>query len=86
MQCVINYNQDDRRCIIIPNAEDTKKYRVLVNGELVIEPINLEHGDRILIGSHHYFLFVDPLVDPDENVEYEVALKEANKEQMGLFE
>lgn len=76
----MNYNEDDRRTVIIPNEEDTKKYRVMVNGELVIEPIDIKHGDRILIGSHHYFLFVDPLVDYDEEVDYEMAVKEANKE------
>jgi len=62
----LNYNEDDRRTVIIPNEEDTKKYRVMVNGELIIEPTVIQHGDRILIGSHHYFLFVDPLVDYDE--------------------
>jgi hypothetical protein len=79
-QCTLNYNEDDRRTVLIPNTEDTKKYRVLVNGELIVEPTAVQHGDRILIGSHHYFLFVDPLVDADEQVDYEAAMKEANKE------
>lgn len=85
-QCTLNYNEDDRRTVIIPNTEDTKKYKVMVNGELIVEPTDIQHGDRILIGSHHYFLFVDPLVDADEQVDYEAAMKEANKEQMSLFE
>lgn len=58
----------------------------MVNGELIIEPTVIQHGDRILIGSHHYFLFVDPLVDYDEQVDYEMAVKEANKEQMSMIE
>ena len=51
-----------------------------MNGELIVEPTDIQHGDRILNGSHHYFLFVDPLVDADEQVDYEAAMKEANKE------
>ena len=34
----INYNSDERTCIISPNAEDNKKYRVMVNGEILEAP------------------------------------------------
>lgn len=40
----------------------------------------LTHGDRLLFGSHHYFLFVDPSVNPEETYEWELAMKEANKD------
>lgn len=49
-----------------PNTDDPKKYQVKVNGEMIEEPVTLVHGDRILIGSHHYYLFVDPMVNYDE--------------------
>ena len=68
----------------MPNKEDKVKYRVLVNGELVEAPKLLEHGDRVLVGLHHYFLFVDPKINYDEECEYEIAMKEANKEQMAM--
>ncbi len=52
----------------------------MVNGELVTKPVRLQHGDRVLCGLHHYFLYVDPCVNYDEECDYEIALKEANKE------
>jgi len=48
---------------LIPNEEDPSKYPVKVNGELVNENLSLQHGDRILIGTHQYYLYVDPMVD-----------------------
>jgi len=59
---------------------------VLVNGEIVEGPLLLQHGDRVLVGLHHYFLFVDPQINLDESCDYEVAMKEANKEQMGIMQ
>jgi len=85
LQCLINYSSEERRCMLVPNQEDFKKYKVMVNGELVEEAIPLKHRDRILIGSHHYFLFVDPMINFEENYEWEDAMKEANKEQMSMF-
>ena len=46
----------------------------------------LKHGDRLLVGSHYYYIYVDPMIDPDEQVEFEFALKEANKDQMMMLE
>jgi hypothetical protein len=42
------------------------------------ENVNIKHGDRILIGTNHYWLYCDPKKNPNEMVEYEVAMKEAN--------
>jgi len=33
-----------------------------------------------MIGSHHYYLFVDPLVNFDLSFDWEEAMKEANKD------
>ena len=63
-QCTINYNADERRAMLLPN-EDPVKYSVKVNGERVEEPHRLHHGDRILVGSHHYYVYVDPKIDND---------------------
>jgi hypothetical protein len=34
-QCVLEYNDADRKTMIQPNQEDKTKYRVMVNGELI---------------------------------------------------
>ena len=81
---MLDYSPDDRRTTLVPNREDLKKFRVLVNGEPVEAPRLLQHGDRVLVGLHHYFLFVDPHINPEEHCDYEVAMKEANKEQMAM--
>lgn len=83
-QCMLDYSPDDRRTTILPNADDSKKYRVMVNGEPIEGPKLLMHGDRVLVGLHHYFLFVDPTVNFNEECDYETAMKEANKEQMSI--
>lgn len=51
-----------------------------MNGELLTEPRALQHGDRVLFGSHHYFLYCDPQVNSEEMIDWEEAMKEANKE------
>lgn len=56
----------------------------MLNGEQVDGPRLLQHGDRILVGLLHYFLFVDPHVNHNEFCDYEFAMKEANKEQMSI--
>ena len=83
-QCTLVYNEDDRSTVLHPNEEDPNNYKVKVNGELVEEPKKLEHGDRILVGGHHYYLFVDPQINNDEQVEWEEAMKEANKKELEL--
>jgi hypothetical protein len=35
-----------------------------------------------LIGSHHYFIYTDPQINPEEMIEWEEAMKEANKAQL----
>ena len=68
--------------MLIPNAEDPIKYSVMHNGErLEGEPVRLEHGDRILVGSHHYYIYVDPKIADDPEYDYDSAVKEANKDR-----
>lgn len=58
----------------------------MVNGEVVDSSLQLEHGDRVLIGLHHYYLYVDPHVDYNSVCDYEVAMKEANRDAMGMLQ
>ena len=44
------------------------------------------HGDRLLIGTHHYYLHVDPALNPDETYEWEAAMKEANADQLKILD
>lgn len=46
----------------------------------------LKHGDRILVGTHHYYLFVDPEINAEETYDWEIAMKEANKDQMKMLD
>lgn len=85
-QCKIMYNPNSRTATLLPNNEDNKKFKVTVNGELVTQPLNLEHGDRVLVGLHHYYLFVDPTIDYYATCEYEMAMKEANRDAMGMLQ
>ena len=79
--CIINYDEELRMAIIMPNSEDPEKYHIKVNGQPVVsENVNIKHGDRILIGTNHYWLYVDPKKNKDEMIDYETAMKQANAE------
>ena len=82
---MIEYLPEERRATLVPNLEDSKKYRVMVNGVLCEKDRLLVHGDRVLVGLYHYFIYVDPLINMDEMFEYEDAMKEANKDAMGML-
>ena len=80
--CVFNYEENTRVATIFPNEEDAEKFVVKVNGEVLKEPRTVVHGDRILVGNHHYYIYCDPGVNPDEMVDWTTAMKEANAEAM----
>ena len=84
-QCSINYDSEEKTAMLSPNEDDPAKYPVKINGERIESPKRLLHGDRILIGSHHYYLYVDPLIDNTAQCDWETAMKEANKDQMNLL-
>ena len=81
----IVYDSNNRQSVIYPNEEDNAKYKTTINGELLTEPRQLLHGDRILIGSHHYFIYTDPHINPEEMIDWEEASKEANREQLAAL-
>ena len=76
----MNFNSDERKSTLVPNDEDPSKYPVKVNGELANENITLQHGDRILIGTHQYYLYVDPMIDAEAAYDWNEANKEANRD------
>ena len=79
-QCCLNYNSDERNCTLLPNDEDVAKFVVKVNGDRLEEPLQLQHGDRVLIGDYQYYHYCDPLVDDEALGDYNAAMKEANRE------
>ena len=76
----MEFNEGSRTAVMHPNSDDPEKFKTFVNGEIVTEPTELKHGDRVLFGSHNYFIFVDPQVNVDENIEWEEAMKEVCKD------
>lgn len=36
----------------------------------------------MLFGNHNYFIFCDPQINPEENVDWETAMKEVYKDQL----
>ena len=85
--CLIKYDSGSRSATVYPNAEDPEKYSIKVNGTPVIaEPIPLNHGDRLLVGNHHYWIYCDPEINKDEMVNWEVAMKEANADSLKILD
>ena len=85
--CVIVYDEGMRQAAVQPNTEDPEKFQIKVNGEPVVaEPVTLKHGDRVLVGTHHYYLYADPAINPDETYEWEAAMKEANADQLKILD
>ena len=82
--CNIKYDNGNNTATIYPNEEDPQKNKIHVNGELLLEPVQLNHGDRVLVGTHHYFIYCDPAINSEEMIEWEDAMKEANKEQLAM--
>lgn len=85
--CIIKYDPESRIAMVHPNNEDAEKYQIKVNGEAVMaEPVQLKHGDRLLIGTHHYYLFCDPNIDSELTHSWDDAMKEANADQMNMLD
>ena len=73
--------------MIHPNEEDPDKFQIMINGEKVMaEPMQLKHGDRLLVGTHHYYLFVDPNIDAEMQYSWDDAMKEANADAMNMLD
>jgi hypothetical protein len=69
---------------IIPSRSDTAK--VLINGKLIKGPVDLKHEDRVRIGNHLFFLYVDPAQSRNPEINWEFASREANElEVQGLL-
>ena len=80
------FTEATRQTRLCSNEQDPEKYSVKVNGEPVVaEPRDLQHGDRILVGTHHYYLYVDPAINQHETYNWEDAMKEANADSLKML-
>jgi kinesin family protein 13 len=68
---MFKYNEGMRTGTVFPNHEDAQKFKTYVNGELIEQPTEIKHGDRVLFGNHNYFIFCDPKINPEENYDWE---------------
>jgi len=66
---------------LIPNA-DVNAAKVYVNGKLVTEPTALQHSDRILFGTHNYFVVNDPSQPENNAIDWDYANKEVIQDQL----
>eukprot|EP01028_Stygiella_incarcerata_P011724 TRINITY_DN678_c2_g2_i1.p1 TRINITY_DN678_c2_g2~~TRINITY_DN678_c2_g2_i1.p1 ORF type:complete len:1056 (+),score=392.24 TRINITY_DN678_c2_g2_i1:206-3373(+) len=60
--------------------------KVFVNGNSIEEVVSLHHDDRVIIGTNHFFRFVDPKergedVPNSSDITWEMAMKELNEAQ-----
>lgn len=74
--CEITYDSNERVATLTPSQVDYQKFKVSVNGALVEEPVRLNHNDRILVASHFYYQYVDPMINAEELIDYESCVKE----------
>ena len=65
---------------VAPGRSDTAK--VLVNGNLIKSPVDLKHEDRIRIGNHLFFLYIDPSLPRNPEITWELASREANEQEI----
>eukprot|EP01006_Ploeotia_vitrea_P051054 TRINITY_DN67520_c7_g1_i1.p1 TRINITY_DN67520_c7_g1~~TRINITY_DN67520_c7_g1_i1.p1 ORF type:complete len:1113 (-),score=711.82 TRINITY_DN67520_c7_g1_i1:1833-5003(-) len=75
-------NGGDGQSISIRPAADNA--RIFVNGQLVREPTELKHNDRVILGAHHTFRMVVPQAKSDEDAKFDwqFAQKEMNEAAM----
>lgn len=79
--CVFEFQGN--QCTVLPN-DSPEQYKIKVNGDLLLEPRELVHKDRILIGTHHYYVYVDPKEDCNDLMDYDTAVAEAHAQELAL--
>jgi len=80
--CKISF--DGTNVVLVPNP-DPNVAKVFVNGKLITEPTKLKHSDRILFGSHNYFLLNDPSNQENSSIDWDYANKEVIQDQLNAI-
>ena len=73
---VFEYNEKNKVLIVLP------KGKVMLNGEIISEGTELKHNDRLLFGNHNYFMVAHTKQKSDSKLDWKMAMREANKEQI----
>ena len=82
----INLKKSGGAVQLIPNKEDSKKFKVMLNGEVVDSKVQLAHGDTVLFGNHNLFTIVFPGNEVTEEMkDYELISKIMNKNAISAF-
>lgn len=78
--CVIEF-KDGSSIKLIPSKEN-EAAKIMKNGKPIKSEESLQHMDRLLFGSHNYFLVIDPSQPLDPAVDWEMASKELVQDQV----
>lgn len=79
----ISFDKGTEQMFIYPNSHNPKKNKTYVNGKLVTEDTQLQHGDRVLFGNHNYYVVQFPGQElPPDAMDYEQAMQEVLEDQM----
>jgi pSer/pThr/pTyr-binding forkhead associated (FHA) protein len=65
---------------LVPSSDASGK--TMINGHIVSKTTQLNHGDRLRFGNYLYFMFVDPRVSAQPEVDWHAAVSEANESEM----
>ena len=76
--CKVHFDENKRAAELIPNPE-FEKWKVFVNGNLIREPTQLKHEDRVLFGNNSFFIYSEAGNDINPSYDWEYAVKEVNK-------
>lgn len=52
-----------------------KKYKTIVNGQLITQQTNLNHGDLVLFGSNNLYVMIFPSWEMEFDLDYQTCMK-----------
>ena len=79
----IKFDETKKKMMLYPNEVDPMKNKTYLNGNLISEPIEVMHGDRVLFGNNNLYIVIFPGMEVlPEWLDYEDAMKEIIKEQL----
>ena len=74
--CQIAHVEEIGELTLTPH-EDSDNSKTYLNGDLVTEPKELNHGDRVLFGNNQLYIIVKPPQEIDKSLlDYESIMKE----------
>lgn len=82
----IKYDESGQKLMLYPHEGDAFKNKTHLNGNLISQPIEVEHGDRILFGNKTLYIVIFPGQKVDKSLlDYEQAMKEILQDQLDQY-